>query len=315
MRGCRRPGVRRRWPFALLAAAAALLAGAFVAAVFSERRLEGAVPGDAPLSSLGAVDAGFLAGTGEGLFTSTDGVRWSFDRRFGSERTLVASSGGAAVVSTGRVLARTGDLRTFDRRSDVPPGGTAIALAGDGVTVYLAAGSEGRARIFRLPPGAAAQLVPLQGEGPAEVVALAVGVDGGVVAGGLRSGLWTTGHEGRWRRLLATPARAVMIDPSDPSRILLGTPGGILVSRNGGREWRFTGFRSSVEGLATSGGKFYALAADRLIYVSPDGETGWAPIPKVSAGARAPARSPPEVRREPRPRSGPWVGRRPSSSE
>ncbi|MGH2812996.1 MAG: hypothetical protein ACRDI1_09830, partial [Actinomycetota bacterium] len=74
----------------MLAAILALFAGAFFAVILSERRLEGSVPGKAPVTSLAALEPGFLVGTSEGLFAG-DGLKWTASRRF---RGPVVTGGG-----------------------------------------------------------------------------------------------------------------------------------------------------------------------------------------------------------------------------
>src|SRR2546421_59398 len=76
-------------------------------------------------------------------------------------------------------------------------------------------------------------------------------------------------------RTFGTPSQAVLVDPSSPQRILLGTPGGLLVSENGGLQWHQTEMRKDVHGLSQEGGRFFAVTTERLVYGSNDGTSGW----------------------------------------
>jgi len=103
-----------------------------------------------------------------------------------------------------------------------------------------------------------------------------VGDKPGSVLVGVIGGLWRTDDAGStWQRILGTPSQAVLADPSNPQRILLGTPGGVLVSENGGLQWHQTGMRQDVHGLSAENGKFFAVTRERVVYGSNDGVTGW----------------------------------------
>ena len=74
---------------------------------------------------------------------------------------------------------------------------------------------------------------------------------------------------------LRTPSQAVLVDPANPQRILLGTPGGVLVSGNGGLQWHQSEMRKDVHGLSQENGKFFAVTTERIVYGSNDGTNGW----------------------------------------
>jgi photosystem II stability/assembly factor-like uncharacterized protein len=102
---------------------------------------------------------------------------------------------------------------------------------------------------------------------------------GSLLAGSI-AGLWRSDDAGAtWTRLLGTPSQSVLFDPSHPRTILLATPGGVLVSVDGGLQWRFTEMRLDVHGLSQEGGKLFAVTSDRVVYGSPDGIRGWRPFP------------------------------------
>jgi photosystem II stability/assembly factor-like uncharacterized protein len=76
----------------------------------------------------------------------------------------------------------------------------------------------------------------------------------------------------------------VLVDPDDPDRVLLGTAGGLLVTRDGGRSWDLSTLQVAVRGVARHGGRYYALTGDRLLLVSPDGERDWKPLAPAAGG-------------------------------
>jgi hypothetical protein len=254
----------------------ALLSGGFVVALLSEGRIEGSVPGGDPVLGLAAVPAGFLVGTASGAVASPDGRRWRETSLPGAPRgrVLVAAADGRAVAVAGGRLYEGDGLDDFRRRSLAPRDATALAAGGDGEILVATQGG----RLVRVG-GDATQDVPLGPGAPREILALAAR-DGGLYAGGLSSGLWQSVDGGRqWQQLLKTPIRAVLADgPVGAGRLLLATPGGILVSADDGRSWRFTELRIATEGLSASGGAFYALTSERVVYHSADGEGSWSPL-------------------------------------
>jgi hypothetical protein len=249
-----------------------LLVGALVVAVVTSRNLVGAVPGKSPVLGLAALDNGFLVGTGTGVFVSGDGRSWSAVKSLTGSRALVADGRTHGVVLAKQTVWLTTDLSTFKKQRRV---GAAVAVAAapdDEMYVVKDAGSA----------------IGISGDetqelsfsrGPQEIVAFAVTMERRVLlAGGLTSGLWETRDEGMtWRRLLKTPTRAILVDPRRADRILIATAGGILHSTDEGRSWQFTSMRLPVEALAESGGRFFALSMDRLVYVSTDG-VSWSRI-------------------------------------
>jgi hypothetical protein len=247
----------------LLAVILALFAGAFFAVILSERRLEGSIPGRAAVTSLAALKPGFLVATSEGLFAG-DGFRWAASARF---RGPVATAGGHPLVASGEGLFVAASLDRFVRTASIPEQPVAVAALPDGAAVM------GRSNDLYLTPDMAKVAV---GDGPRPRGATALGVPGTgrlVFAAGPGTGVWRAELQDplRWRQILRTSASAVLVE--DP-RVLLGTPGGLLVSGNTGQSWEFTEFRQAVDGLAQFGGRYF-LISERLIYSSPDGEAGW----------------------------------------
>lgn len=259
---------RRRWPLGLAAALGFLLVGSLVAAVVQGRRLEGSVPGKAPILGLAVAPGGFLLGTSDGVLASTDGFTWEPVPAFIGE-SLVAGGGGVVAVASGGELSLSSDLERFTpvpAKLDRP---SALTVAPDG-TVWIADGS----RLVAHGASGAAREISLGG-GPGR--ALSLGVTGGepvrILAGDLSEGLWqTSGEGGEWERILGTPLRALQVDPGEPGRYLIGTAAGVLTAARTAPE--FTDLRLPVEALAEFDGTFYAITLDRLIYESADG-TRW----------------------------------------
>lgn len=274
-------------PRSLLLAAVlvALLSGAFVAALISSRQIEGGIPGGSPVLALAAIEPGFLAGTDGGLLVSPDGRSWSVPE-LPRGRSLVTAAGGAGVALVDGRLLRTEDLVTFQPVTGEQLAGTALAGLPEG-SVYVWTGSR---TVARAPAGGPVERLPLGDAAPPDVLALAVAPAGPAIlyAGGIASGLHRSADSGAsWTRLLATPVRAILIDPADPRRLLLGTPGGVLVSADGGLSWEFTELRSRIEGLAEHGGRFFAVTSDRLVFASPDGVRAWEAL-ALERGAPSP---------------------------
>lgn len=244
-----------------------LLAGSVVLAVVNARRLEGSVPGKAPILGLAAAGNGFLIGTADGMLKSADGVTWEPVAGFEGE-VLVAGGGSTAVVVAGRRVSVTSNLEEFSPvggRLDDP---TAVSATPQGR--YWIADREGNRLISGDETGFAPSDISLAG-GPREVLSLAVvgGEGTEVLAGGLTSGLWR--FDGTWQRILGTPIRAILADPASPDRYFLGTSGGVLVAGRTAPE--FTDLRIPVEALTEAGGTYYAITSDRLLYESQDGTT------------------------------------------
>lgn len=274
--------MKRRWPRGLLALLAIVVAGAFVVALFSERRVEGSIPGDDPILSIAVTKVGYLVGTSKGAFSSPDATSWKPVKRFGRERTLLATRDEDVVTHSGRVLAVTKDLKEYD------PGFagllSAIAIAADPVgNIYLA---EDPRHISLVTKDGGLQRVRT-GRGPKEIIAIA-GIPGDPVtllAGGLTSGLWRSVDGGlKWTQILRTPTRALLVDSEDTKRIFLGTAGGVLVSRDGGLRWRLTEMNLSVEALSQFQGEIFAVTQERLVYSSATGTKNWNPLAVSKTG-------------------------------
>lgn len=265
------PGARRRGSRLLLAFIAVLFAFALIAALVSRRRGEGAVPGNSPVLSLAAANKGFLAGTSEGMWVTPDGTDWVLHPEFGAGRVVVAADSGVAYASSSRLVARIETSRTVAPLGPPPALLSSIAVT-DAGDLYLATGGG---RIFRLT---SAGISKTAGRGaPPEVVAIDE-AEGVLYAGGLVSGLYRSEDQGEsWKQILKTSLTAIVVDPDDSQRILIGTAGGVLITEDSGEAWRFTEMRSTISGLSARGGEFFALG-DRFLLRSADGDRDWSRV-------------------------------------
>lgn len=254
----------------LAACVLAALGVGLAAALFNERRIEGAIPVRTPVLSLAVTEEGFFAGTAGGLLVSPDGVRWRRSTGSSSERTILAS-GEFLAAAIGDALYRVEGLEGVERIGELPF--LPSALAGSDSRIYALA-PHGRLTVVH--PGE----FDVSEDGPDGMRYLAAG-DGVLYAAGAGDGVWL--FDGRWTKLLDTPATSVLADLDRPGRVLIGTAGGVLVSGNGGRSWRFTGLREPTEALASHREAFYAVARG-IVYRSPDGDSGWAALPLASEG-------------------------------
>lgn len=275
-----RIGSRYRW---LIVALAVIMAGALVVVLVSQRRIKGSVPGRAPILSLALVDENYLVGTNEGVLLTKDFEDWN--PLFGDLATPshVATLEDETVIryekQNRRFIARTFKLPEFETVADRAPLGTAVAV-GKGAVTFVALSGKQQARLVAIGINGTIEELKITGAAPKEITALQVvpGEEARIYAGGLSSGLWVAKgfpDEAVWEKLLGTPVRSVITDPGDPEVVLIGTPGGVLLSTSGGRSWRFTEMRLPIEALSTSDGNVYAITADRILYRSDDGDRDW----------------------------------------
>lgn len=229
------------------------------------------MPGSAPVLSLAVSERGFLAGTADGLWASPNGWEWVVHPRFSRGRVVVAGEGGLAYAASAASVSRIETSRTARRLARSPVVPSAIAPDSRTADVYLATGNG---RFYRVVPAGAVEAVEEEGSAPEEVLALDES-SGRLLAGGLVSGLWESTDSGRsWKRILKTSLTAILIDPEKPSRILIGTAGGILISEDSGSTWRFSEMRSPISGLSARRGDFFAIA-ERRVFRSAGGDRGW----------------------------------------
>ena len=223
--------------------------------------------------SLTAIEKGFLVGTSKGLYVSPDGKEWTKVKEYSGKRVLVARAADKAVVLHNKILLDTSDLVTYERSYGVIQGG--IAMAGDPEgNVYIA--EDARHLVLIKSDNSLQRVTAIKG--PREVVTIG-GIPGDpvvILAGGLTSGFWRSlGGDAPWRKILKTPARSILVDRTKQDRILLGTAGGIFYSNDEGFKWIYSEMRLPVEALAEHQGIYYALTADRILYFSKSGISGW----------------------------------------
>jgi len=247
--------------------------GGLVLALLSTRTIRGSISGSDSILSLAAIHPGFLVGLAQGVDESRDGVTWLPAVNIPREPVQVGSDGVTSFVLAGGTLKATRDLTSFQVVAS-GVSGTVIAAGGAGATqtLYVLDGSS----VDRVVTDGS-RLPPVPGAPVGEPLCMAVVRDSplSLLVGGV-PGLWRTDDAGAtWQRILGTPAQAVLVDPDNPERILLGTPGGVLLSTNGGLQWRFTALRKDVHGLSAENGKFFAVTTERVVYGSDDGDTGW----------------------------------------
>jgi photosystem II stability/assembly factor-like uncharacterized protein len=255
----------------------ALLGGALIAALFRARTIEGAVPGRADVLSIAVTGAGYVVGTKDGAFASADGTTWTPIAGL-SGPAPVAGDGDRVLIASRTTLFETTDLGTVRPVTTLPFEATAIGTTPGGAVYAI----DPSGNLARAGPGAGSA-TPGGGRGPESALGLDVADSGVVFAGSLVSGLWRSEDGGgRWTRILETPTQAVLAAPAASAeaedRILLATPGGVLVSRDGGNSWELRAFEVPIRGLAHHGDAFYAVTSERLVLRSPDGETDWAPL-------------------------------------
>lgn len=251
-----------------------LFVGALVIAFLGTRVNAAAVPGSQPIASLAVTPAGYLVGTIGALYASPDGKTWT-PARLPPELVAVDSDGVTAYVLAAGTLRSTRDLATFTVLASSVTGTVIAAAPGGGA--YIASGP----RIVRVGVDGRVTDLPVGPAKPAGLLALAVSParPGTILAGGPVSGLWQSDDNAvTWHRVLGTPTLALLIDRDRPERLLLGTPGGVLVSEDAGARWRFTELRLDVHGLSQENGQFFAVASDRVVYRSANGDKGWVAV-------------------------------------
>jgi photosystem II stability/assembly factor-like uncharacterized protein len=271
----RRP--RPRGGALALALVLALFGGSLVVALLRARTIEGAVPGRSGVLSIAVTGAGYVVGTTDGAFASADGTTWAPIEGV-SGPAPVTGDGDRVLIASGTTLYETTDLGTVRPVTTLPFEATAIAAAPGGAVYAI----DRAGNLAGAEPGAGSA-TPGGRRGPASALGLGVTEPGVVFAGSLVSGLWRSEDGGgRWTRILETPAHAVLAAPpaapGAEDRILLATPGGVLVSRDGGNSWELSALEVRIEGLAHHGDGYYAVTSDRLLLRSPDGETDWQPL-------------------------------------
>ena len=247
---------RRPLSLILLVVLLLLLVGGAGVTIFSQRRLAGSVPGRAAIVSLAADSTYVYAATAAGIWISDDGLEWKRHPDLAKPGCTVGGDGEVLAGCGRRLYLLSGEdstqIKVLDRK---------ITAIGAG----LAATTEGLEALDESPKAP-------QG-GPEEVSSLARREER-LYAGGLSAGLWSW-QAGEWTKLLPTPVTAVEF--LEDGRLLLGTPGGLIVFEPEDSSFGFTDLRGAVSGLAWRDDEYLALT-DRLLYRSSDGLASWAPL-------------------------------------
>ena len=226
-----------------------------------------------------------VLGTHIGLYVSSDGGRhWRFNALSGDDAMNLARPGGDTIWLAGhQVFKKSSDGGAT--WSDVRPAGLpSLDIHGFAVdprnpkTLYAAVAGQG---LYRSRDGGRSfSLVSDQVGG--NVMALAVLLDGRILAGDMQQGLLESSDGGAsWKQRLRVQVMGLAVNPSDPER-LLATGAGIALSNDAGRTWR------SVLDLADGVGPVawsksdpqlaYAVGLNRTFYRSADGGKTWSAV-------------------------------------
>jgi photosystem II stability/assembly factor-like uncharacterized protein len=226
-----------------------------------------------------------LLGTHAGLYESSDGGRdWQRVALEGQDAMNLARSEGKTIWAAGHnVFAKSTDGGAT--WTDVRPEGLpSLDLHGfavdptDSHTLYAAVAGQGLYR--SRDAGESFELI--SGEVGGAVMALAVTVDGRLLAGDMEQGLLASDDSGKtWRSVAQAAVMGLAINPADPNTIVAGGPG-ILLSSDSGSSWR------QVLALEQGAGPIawspsdpdvgYAVGFDRLLYRTSDRGQSWQPV-------------------------------------
>jgi hypothetical protein len=250
----------------------ALSDGVLVYASPVQRLIEG-FPNAAMLSLLGTPPA-LLAGTTAGVYSTTDGTRWT-NRSEGLANvriTGIAFAGGTLFASTAGqgVMRRDGTWTNSDigLPADPPASPIARVLASDGTTLYAGFLGQGLFRSTNLTTMWNDISSGLPSRDVLDVAADAGGVvvatGGGVVRSTDRGASWQT-----FKTFPGSGSTAVAIKGQI---IAIGSVSTVYVSKDGGTTWQTKELPASIRKLVIAGTRVVA-ATDQGVFVSTD--TGW----------------------------------------
>ena len=292
----RAPAPRRRQPWLVWGAVAAVAVGGIVAAVIVKRggnktATAASAHGlpDTPdyhsLSVSPTTPNVILLGTHYGLYRSRDGGKtWAFAALSGRDAMNLARPGGQTLWTAGHyVLAKStdGGRNWVDVR---PSGLPTLDVHGFAVdpgkpsTLYAAVAGRG---LYRSTDNGVS-FDPVSNEVGGAVMALAVTPSGDVLAGDMQDGLLLSRDGGKtWRRLLKAQLMGLALNPRNPRRVLAAGPG-ILLSTDGGRRWRqplkIAQGAGPVAWSPSNPKIAYVVGFDRTLYRSTDSGETWSSV-------------------------------------
>ena len=259
----------------------ALSDGVLVYASPLQRLIEG-FPNAAMLSLLGTAPA-LLAGTTAGVYSTTDGTRWTnrSDGLTNVRITGIASAGGSLFASTAgqSVMRRSGTWVSADIGLPANPPASPIVrvLATDGTTLYAGFLSDGLSRSTNL----GATWDNISSGLPSRDV-LDVAADAGVVVVTTGGGIVRSTDRGAsWQTFKTFPGSVANAVAINGQNIAIGSVSTVYVSRDRGTTWQTKELPASTSKLVIAGSRVVA-ATDRGVFVSTD--TGW--IGPTFAGSR-----------------------------
>jgi photosystem II stability/assembly factor-like uncharacterized protein len=246
-RGPAPPG-RARWLYVAAAVGLAVLAA--VVAVVATRgggseTTSAGLPDTSDYHSLLVSPANgqsLLLGTHQGLYASSDGGRtWWFDTLSGSDAMNLVRPGAKTIWLAGhQVFKKSTDAGAswLDVRPSGLPGLDIHGFAVDPSDPRTLFAAIAGQGLYRSRDGGRS-FAPVSRDVGGNVMALAMMPDGRLLAGDMRQGLLVSGDGGReWRQTRAAQVIGIAVDPGDPKRVLGAGAGGIALSADGGRHWR-----------------------------------------------------------------------------
>lgn len=224
-------------------------------------------------------------GTHNGLYQSSDGGRsWQSTTLAGQDAmNLGRAEGGVTWTAGHNVLAKSTDGgRTWQ---DVRPDGLPhLDIHGfavdprDRTTLWAALAGQG---LYRSTDGGQSfELVTREVGGG--VMALAVTADGRILAGDMQQGLFASADGGKtWKATLQAGLMGLAVNPKEPKRLVATGPG-ILLSRDGGRNWdqvlAIEAGAGPVAWAPSNPKVAYVVGFDKTLYKTQDGGATWQPV-------------------------------------
>lgn len=226
-------------------------------------------------------------GTHMGLHESSDGGRtWAEAALAGQDAMNLARTRDSGTVwAAGHlVLAKStdGGQTWSDVQPEGLPGLDVHGFAADprnARNLWAAIAGQG---LFRSTDGGQSFALASREVGPG-VMALAVAPDGRVLAGDMQQGLLVSRNEGQtWTNVLGEGLMGLAINPGSPKRVVATSRSGILLSADGGANWRVVlpvpGGAGPVAWAPSRPKLGYVVGFDRVLYTTKDGGASWHPV-------------------------------------